>query len=195
MSDFVNMPLFPLSLLPLPGELVPLHIFEPRYRELFSDLERFDVHFGIYCNHELNEQRIGSVMKLESVIKKYPGGESDVIVRCTDLFNLNKMYRNFRNKMYPGGEISRWYVNADEVVGEDLYSVFNEFQRRRNITKQFRLFSMYQIAIELNLDLFDRYKFALAEPSRKITFLHGHLKFQLHVLDQEAKSKDQFFLN
>lgn len=33
-----QLPLFPLSLVLLPNELIPLHIFEPRYRQMFSDI-------------------------------------------------------------------------------------------------------------------------------------------------------------
>jgi uncharacterized protein len=195
MSDVVTIPLFPLSLLPLPGELVPLHIFEPRYRQLFDDLERLDLSFGIYCNHELNVNRIGAIMKLESVIKKYPDGESDVVVRCVDMFTMSRMLRTFRNKLYPAAEITHWRVDQEELAGPDLYAAFSDFQKKRRITRQFRVFSLYQIAIELNLDLFDRYKFITASSSRKLSFLHSQLKYQMHLLDQELKSKDQFFLN
>jgi uncharacterized protein len=195
MSETINIPLFPLSLLPLPGELVPLHIFEPRHRQLFSDLERLDLKFGIFCNHELNEKKIGSVMKLESVIKKYPDGESDVVVRCIDMFSMSKMLRTFRDKLYPGAEVTHWNIDEEEMAGPDVYAAFNDFQKKRNITKQFRVFSMYQIAIELNLDLFDRYKFIMAPSPKKLSFLRSQLKYQMHILDQEVKSKDQFFLN
>jgi uncharacterized protein len=195
MSELTSIPLFPLSLLPIPGELVPLHIFEPRYRQLLVDLERFDITFGIFCNHELNGQRIGSLMKLESVIKKYGTGDSDIILRCIDLFSMYKMFRTFRDKSYPGGQVRRWYLNTDELAPVELYPVFNEYQKKRNITKQFRVFSLYQIAVELNLDLFDRYKFLTATHSRQLLFLLNQLKFNLHVLDHEARAKDHYHLN
>ena len=97
--------MFPLSLLPLPGELVPLHIFEPRYQQLLSDCETNDITFGIYCTHDVNKKMIGSLMKLESILKRYPGGESDIIVRCLDIFSMDKLYRNCQAKMYPGGDV------------------------------------------------------------------------------------------
>ncbi len=81
MARITTIPMFPLSLLPLPGELVPLHIFEPRYKQLLEDAENADIHFGIYFNNTINEEKIGSLMKLESVIKRYPRGESDIIVK------------------------------------------------------------------------------------------------------------------
>jgi Lon protease-like protein len=43
----LRLPLFPLELVLLPGELVPLHIFEPRYRKLLSDCLAGDRRFGI----------------------------------------------------------------------------------------------------------------------------------------------------
>ena len=47
MEKIVRIPMFPLAILPVPGELVPLHIFEPRYRQLLQDMETSDITFGI----------------------------------------------------------------------------------------------------------------------------------------------------
>ena len=83
--------MFPLTIFPLPGEMVPLHIFEPRYRQLLDDAETKDISFGIYFNHTLNREKFGSLVKLESIIKRYPGGESDIIVKCIDLFVMDTL--------------------------------------------------------------------------------------------------------
>src|SRR5271169_6481037 len=99
MADFIRIPMFPLSIFPLPGEMVPLHIFEPRYKQLLFDAEAKDISFGIFFNHVSNLKRIGSLVKLESVIKRYPAGESDIIVKCSDLFSMNKLYRTFSDKL------------------------------------------------------------------------------------------------
>lgn len=194
MADLINIPMFPLTLLPIPGELVPLHIFEPRYRELLADCETTDMSFGIYCNHELNKQKAGSLMKLESVIKRYPSGESDIIVRCTDVFFMDKLYRTFPTKMYPGGDVRLKHVNASEIPGIELYELFLIYQSRRNL-KNFSTVSTYQIAQELSLDLFERYRFLTSSAERQQSLLINHLKFQMHVLLQEEKSKDVFHLN
>lgn len=47
MIDLIRIPIFPLAIFPLPGEMVPLHIFEPRYRQLLEDAEKRDIAFGI----------------------------------------------------------------------------------------------------------------------------------------------------
>jgi hypothetical protein len=195
MEESIHIPMFPLTLLPLAGELVPLHIFEPRYQQLLQDAETTDLPFGIYCNHDLNKQRIGSLMKLESVIKRYPGGESDVIVRCTDSLTMEKLYRTFKSKKYPGGDVRCWLTDPNELPNPELYERFIEYQDKRNITAHFTTFTVSQIAVELNFDLFDRYKFLSMPKDRQQPFLNSHLKFQLHLLNEAQKSKDLFYLN
>src|SRR5688500_13746656 len=113
MPELMQIPMFPLTLLPLPGELVPLHIFEPRYKQLLTDTETLDIPFGIYCNHEFNKEKLGSLMKLESVIKRHSSGESDIVLRCVDVFAMDKLYRTYKSKMYPGGDVNLWKVDMN----------------------------------------------------------------------------------
>jgi len=195
MQDSRLIPVFPLPLLPLPGELVPLHIFEPRYRQLLQDAETRDIDFGIYCTHELNEGRIGSLMKLESIIKRYPGGESDIVVRCMDVFSMQKMLRHFKMKLYGGAEVNTWGVDIHEMPGVQVYETFMEYQHKRKINRHVNTFNVYEIAIELNLDLFERYKFLTASSERRLRLLSSYLRFQLHILNEEERTKDLFHLN
>jgi len=62
MAEFLKIPMFPLSIFPMPGEMVPLHIFEPRYKQLLHDAETKDISFGIYFNHVSNVEKIGSLV-------------------------------------------------------------------------------------------------------------------------------------
>lgn len=195
MSNSTLIPMFPLALLPLPGEFVPLHIFEPRYKQLLHDAETNDIVFGIYFSHEINIQQIGSLMKLESVLKRHPNGESDIIVKCSNIFTLDKLYRTFKTKDYPGGDVTLWQTDGSLVPGPGLFDLFAEYMVLRNITKHVTGFDLYQIAIELNLDFSDRYKFLTSTNHKKESFLITRLKFQCHVLRQEEKSKDVFHLN
>jgi hypothetical protein len=195
MSEPVMIPMFPLTLLPLPGELVPLHIFEPRYQQLLTDAETTDISFGIFLNHECNEKKLGALMKLESVIKRHPGGESDIVLRCIDIFSMNKLYRTYKTKLYPGGDIRNWEIDAQAMPSAELYELFLVFQEKRRINRHFTAFTLYQVATELNLDLFDRYKLITLSESKREGFLLSQLKFQLHVIRQEEKSKDVYHLN
>jgi hypothetical protein len=134
-------------------------------------------------------------MRLESVIKRYPGGESDIIVKCEDVFTMDILMRNFKNRMYPGGDVTLWNTNTSLIPGGELYDAFVEYQRLRNINKHGSIFTMHQIAHELNLDVTDRYRFLLQHDTKKETFLMTRVRYQIHLLRQEDSSKDLYHLN
>ncbi len=195
MADKVRIPMFPLSIFPLPGELVPLHIFEPRYRQLLIDAEERDISFGIYFNHTMNVEKVGSLVKLESVIKRHEGGESDIIVKCQDLFQMETLFRTYKDKLYPGGEVECWHVDLQKPVTDKLLAEFGEFMQILKINKVPEPCSTFHVANELSLDLDDKIKFVLTEEDKKENFLSARLKFQKHLLSEAEKSKDVFHLN
>lgn len=187
--------MFPLAIFPLPGELVPLHIFEPRYRQLLDDVEKQDISFGIFFDHPSNTNKLGTLVKLESVIKRYPDGEFDIIVKCVDLFQLNALYNNYKDKLYPGGDVHFWNIQLSGSVTEKLKSEFETFRSLLNLKNIFGEISSFQIANELNLDFNDRIKFVLLDAEKKESFLLSHLYYQKHLLQQAEKAKDVFHLN
>lgn len=195
MEHSVLIPLFPLRILPLPGELVPLHIFEPRYKQLLQDVETRDIRFGIYFDHPLNEQKLGSIMRLESVTKRYPKGELDIIVKCEDIFTLETQRTIFPGKLYPGGEANLWNLDLTVFPYEPLYQQYSTFRMMRGIARQERSCSIYEIANELNFDFPDRYKFITLKEERQQKFLGNKIAYQIQLLEHEEKSRDVFHLN
>ncbi len=195
MSDAIHIPMFPLSILPLPGELVPLHIFEPRYKQLLHDAEIDDIAFGIYFSHEINTEKIGALMKLETVIKRYAGGEADIIVKCQDIFSMGLLLRTYKDKTYPGADVRLWDVDNQIFPDQPFLQPFQDYLKLRNIKSHESHFTLYDVAAELNLDVIDRFKFLTLNPEKRDAFLLNHVRLQTHVLLQEDKSKDVFHLN
>lgn len=133
-------------------------------------------------------------MKLESVIKRYPDGESDVIVKCHGIFTLDKMYRTFKTKMYPGGDVTFWEIDEHDIGKIRLVELFQKYLVKRNIKRQ-DSYNVYSIAQELNLELNERYTFLLANNTERISFLIQQIKYQMEMLLREENSKDVFHLN
>lgn len=195
MSELIRIPMFPLAIFPLPGELVPLHIFEPRYKQLLEDVEKRDISFGIYFNHSVNTEKLGSLVKLESVIKRYPGGESDIIVKCFDLFYMDTLHRTYKDKLYLGGDVDFWNINLSDSVTDKLKSEFESFRALMNVKNYSGDLSLFSIANELSLDFTDRLKFVLLDFEKKESFLLTRLQYQKQLLQQVEKAKDVFHLN
>ena len=192
---YKRLPLFPLNILPLPGELTPLHIFEPRYRQLLFDAEAKDISFGVYCNHPTNTKKIGAVVKLESVIKRYKSGESDIIVKCLDLFTLMAEYKTFRDKPYPGGDISTWDIDLTKPVNPELLMLFVEYMGMLKMYHHPASCSVCHIANELNFDLREKFRFLDTPSEKQEQFLFNNLQFQKKIFNAVENSKDVFHLN
>lgn len=195
MVSTVKIPMFPLAIFPLPGELVPLHIFEPRYKQLIDEVEKTDIAFGIFFNHVMNKEKLGSLVKLESVLKRYPGGESDIVVRCIDLFTMSTLFRNYKDRIYPGGDVNYWKMDQTVPVAENLVEPFKEYLRLMNISKMPVNTTLFNIANELNLDVQDKLKFVMLDDQKKNKLLMSRIKYQSHLLSEADRLKDKFHLN
>ena len=188
-------PLFPLQILPLPGELVPLHIFEPRYRQLLHDAETVDIEFGILLRHPENTRNVGSMVRLERIIRKYPGGESDIVVRCHDFFSLDRYFSVFRDKLYPGGEVRIAGEELNQMTGLPLVLKFSAYLERLKRAHRSGIISVFHIAAAMNLDIKERLAFAELSALRRESYLDSRISYQMKLIDAEERSKDVFHLN
>lgn len=81
--------LFPLPIVLVPTERIPLHIFEPRYRELIDECVANDTEFGLALStgdgavHE-----IGTRARVADVLEVLEDGRLNVIVAGGDRFRL-----------------------------------------------------------------------------------------------------------
>lgn len=82
------LPLFPLDLALLPGALLPLHVFEPRYRALTRRSLDGDQEFGVVRLHDGNLARVGCAARILQVLHVYPDGRSDILARGEGRFSL-----------------------------------------------------------------------------------------------------------
>ena len=90
-----NIPLFPLNIVALPKEKIPLHIFEPRYKRMIKNSIKSGDPFGIVFQDKKGFKSIGCSVKIINVIKEYPTGEFDIIVEGQNCFHIqNKIQEN-----------------------------------------------------------------------------------------------------
>jgi Lon protease-like protein len=86
------LPLFPLSLVALPGAAVPLHIFEERYREMVGEAEATRSDFGIVRTITRGEEsgiaNVGCAVVVEAVTHRYADGRFDIVTRGWRRFRI-----------------------------------------------------------------------------------------------------------
>lgn len=93
----MELPLFPLHLVLFPGRPLPLHIFEPRYRQMLRDCLDGDRRFGILAIRAGRAARpdaevfeVGTVTQIEAV-EELPDGRSDIFTRGVQRFRLLRL--------------------------------------------------------------------------------------------------------
>ena len=85
------LPLFPLDLVLFPGTPLPLHIFEPRYREMISECLDRKQHFGVVRGKEQELAEIGCTAEIVTVTKKYDDGRMDIVTEGRHRFEVMQL--------------------------------------------------------------------------------------------------------
>jgi Lon protease-like protein len=82
------LPLFPLDLVLLPSVPLPLHIFEPRYKEMIKECLDQKRQFGIIRAKEEAFVNTGCTAEIINVLKTYPDGRMNILVEGQKRFEV-----------------------------------------------------------------------------------------------------------
>src|SRR5438477_1874650 len=86
--------LFPLPIVLLPTERIPLHIFEPRYRELIEECIETGADFGlILTDGEGAVHEIGTRATVAQVLERLDDGRLNIVVEGGERFRLLELTR------------------------------------------------------------------------------------------------------
>ena len=90
MADEVvrDFPLFPLGIVALPHELVPLHIFEERYRTMIGECLERGSEFGIVWAGDDGQRPVGCAMEIAEVLERMDDGRMNILTRGTRPFRI-----------------------------------------------------------------------------------------------------------
>ena len=135
LSGIKHLPIFPLPLVMVPGELVPLHIFEERYRKMLSDVEAEDGFFGLSYfepSNDLTEApatgSVGCVAEIRES-ELMPDGRSNILTlgivryRVIDLIDAGEPY------LVGDLEFFEDETESESEVGSIADEVFGLFER------------------------------------------------------------------
>ena len=89
----VEIGLFPLGIVLLPTELVPLQIFEDRYQELIGECLELDREFGLVYQDEDGIRDTGTRARVTEVLERLEDGRLNIAVEGTERFRVTKVTR------------------------------------------------------------------------------------------------------
>jgi Lon protease-like protein len=106
-----DFPLFPLGLVALPSEYVPLHIFEARYRTMVAECLEHDRELGIVWLSDEELKPIGCAVAIERVLERMEDGRVNILTRGTRPFRLIERQDELA---YPAGTVEFLGDRAEE---------------------------------------------------------------------------------
>jgi Lon protease-like protein len=95
-------PLFPLGLVALPSELIPLHIFEERYKTMMNECLRDEGEFGILWLADDGLREIGCACEIAEVLERMEDGRMNLVARGTRPFRVLERQGHLA---YPAGVV------------------------------------------------------------------------------------------
>jgi Lon protease-like protein len=123
--------LFPLPLVLLPTERVPLHIFEERYRELIGECLDSGDEFGLVYADDEGVRDVGTRARITEVLARAPDGRMDILVEGGDRFRLLELTTG---RSFHTGDVSPVEDEEDPAAPGSIERALELFERLRELT-------------------------------------------------------------
>ena len=125
-----DFPLFPLSIVALPTELVPLHIFEERYKTMINLCLEEEREFGIVWLADDGLREIGCACRVERVLERLEDGRLNIVARGTRPIRVLERQSHLP---YPAGKIEFVFdrdEDTDEDQARDAHTAYSELVKQ-----------------------------------------------------------------
>ena len=201
MTNFI--PIFPLSLVVYPGEKLPLHIFEPRYKQLVKESFEAKKPFGVpaVVNNQLQE--MGTLVQVTEIVQVYENGEMDIKTEGLAIFRVLEMIKLVPDKLYSGAIVNyppNMMVTANRDLMEKIVTGIKELHRLLNITKDFKKpdeeLNSYDVGHHAGMSLDEEYELlGLMQEIQRQEYIKRHLQKVLPMLMEMEHLKEKVKLN
>lgn len=119
--------LFPLGIVLFPGSSLPLHIFEPRYKELIGLCIRQHSAFGVNFVDSAKLCEVGCTAVISDVLERYPDGRLDVVITGERRYRLERFAED--KASYFTGEVD-YLADEPEAVRFELIAECVEYYNK-----------------------------------------------------------------
>jgi Lon protease-like protein len=164
------LPLFPLEIVVFPSAPLPLHIFEPRYKEMIGECLAQDRPFGMVRAKENALSAIGCSARIVTVIRKYEDGRLDIAAEGAQRFEIIQVNQE------------RSFLQAEVAFFEDETSTVSKNAADAVIQLHEQLFAVLGQTVEIERDA-DFLSFHLAQD------LPMDLDFKQTLLEMKSEAE------
>ena len=200
MTKFI--PIFPLSSIAYPGQLLNLHVFEPRYKQLILECKEQGKTFGIPSVFKDGLNEYGTEMELVEVSKIYPGGEMDIKTKGLKVFRIMEVLREVPDKLYSAAivyEVEHLPYDT-EKLNPTLVDLMDKLHKV--LGTGFKMFEKFENPLSYDLAHYvamgpeDQYRLLIATSEKaRQWFLIQHLQKLIPSLEETENMKAKVQMN
>ena len=192
----VLIPLFPLDVVLFPSTPLPLHIFEPRYKEMIAECMAQNREFGVVRAMEQRLAEVGCTAEIVTVVKEYPDGRLDLVTEGRQRFELLAVNEE------------RSFLQAEVLIIDDEPGTPSQEDTARAIQLHSELLALagarqdlaatdpaqlsFYLAASLPLDLdFKQKLLSLRTESERLSLLINYLETLIPNLHRAARAREK----
>lgn len=188
--------LFPLALVLLPTERIPLHVFEPRYKELVGECLHSDGEFGLVLAREAGLAEVGTRAAVTRVLQVLPDGRMNVVVEGRGRFRLARLTEG---RSFQTAEVEPVEDDPDPPDATEVERALELFRRLATLTGteveepapdapelSFELAARVDFGVELKQELLE-----LRSPRERIERLTTLLERAAEAVELENDLRDR----
>jgi Lon protease-like protein len=188
-------PLFPLEIVLFPGAPLPLHIFEPRYKEMIGECLEQKRPFGMVRVKENALAAIGCSAAILNVIKKYDDGRLDIAAEGRKRFEIESLNHE---RSFLQGEVAYFDDEPSEVgngpqqalieLHEQLFSILGQTTEVRRDAPSLS----FHLASELPVDLdFKQALLEMKSEAERIETLTEYYRATIPKVEQTLRARER----
>ena len=187
--------LFPLDVVLFPGAPLPLHIFEPRYKEMIQECLEHKKPFGMVRAVKDALAEIGCTAIIQNVLKKYDDGRLDIAAEGKQRFEIMQLNQE---RSFLQGEVLFFDDEPSKVADTDVQSVVELHKQLFGILGQDSQIAdalpsvSFQLANELPVDLdFKQALLEMKSESERVTTLIEYYKATIPKVERNLKVREK----
>jgi Lon protease-like protein len=190
------LPIFPLELVLFPGAPLPLHIFEPRYREMITECMEQKKPFGLVRARENAVAEVGCTAMVVTISRQYEDGRMDIDTRGKQRFAIVELNHD---RPFLQAEVT-WFdddepaqtTEAETETAIELHEQFLEvLGQSAEVDRDNRPIS-FELARELPVDLdFKQTILEMKSEAERIETLVEYYRATIPKLEKNMRAREK----
>jgi Lon protease-like protein len=196
-------PVFPLNIVVYPGEVLNLHIFEPRYKQMIGECIAEKKPFGIPPVVEKNLKDLGTLIEITELAQEHADGTMDIRTKGVSVFRILHRMDEIPDKLYSGAIVTyppNVMETGDTTLARNIVSEVQRLYALLNVSEKFpagkEFLLSYELAHMVGLSLEQEYELlGIFTELQRLEYLRRHLNAIVPVIKELENIKERIQRN